>query len=265
MNVYQEETCFCMHRRPLVVLLVLVVAQVFLCGCTSSGPQDFSVSSSYTLHITTDTRIENVTLLVPIPARGDLPAIGHDPISDAFYANRFPEHITPAIVPIDGQYYLRLTAPFLSPAEPVRVNYENYTSLAGDFRPEIVPQMVETRYPFGNESLFLPKQNLALTAGSPEAVETRGINPGCRYSYTIPVYAYCENGSRIEVYSTIWGRNGWVEQFDAGALNQYSDRYHLVITGEPQGWMAADGVMTAGEGIYREWQLNASTTSGSGE
>jgi len=265
MNVYQERTDFCMRFRPLVVLLALLVAQVFLCGCLSGGPQDFSVSSSYTLHITTDTRIENVTLLVPIPTRGDLSAIGHDPISDAFYTNRLPEYITPAIVPVDGQYYLRLTAPFLSPGEPVWVNYENYTFLAGDFRPEVVSQMVNTLHPLGNESLFSPKQNLALTAGSPEAVETRGINPGCRYSYTIPVYAHYENGSRVEISSRIKSESGWAEQFDAWALNRYYDRYHLVITGDPQGWMPAGGEVTAGYGIYREWQLNFSTTSGAGK
>jgi hypothetical protein len=264
-----------MRCRLPIVLLALVVALVFLCGCISGGPQDFSVSSSYTLHITTDTRIENVTLLVPIPTRGDRPVIGHSPISDAFYSEKLPEvrsypstipeYCTLAVVPVDGQYYLRLTAPFLSPAEPVWVNYENYTFLAGDLRPDIVPQMINTLHPLGNESLFSPKQNLALTAGSPEAVETRGINPGCRYSYTIPVYAQYENGSRVEISSDIMGENGWAEQFDAWALNRYTDHYRLVITGEPQGWMPAGGEVRTGHGNYREWQLNASATSGSGK
>ena len=261
-----------MHRRLPVVLLALLVALVFLCGCLSGEPQDLSMSSSYTLRITTDTHIENVTLLVPIPTCGDRPAIDHDPISDAFYSEKLrryppypstiPEHFALAVVPVDGQYYLRLTAPFMDPAEPVWVNYENYTPLAGDFRPEVVSQMVNTLHPLGNESLFPPKQNLTLTAGSPEAVETRGINPGCRYSYTIPVYAHYENGSRVEISSNIMGGNGWAEQFDAWMLNRYYDRYHLVITGDPQGWMPAEGEVTAGYGSYREWQLNSSTTSG---
>ncbi|MDD3856793.1 MAG: hypothetical protein PHP43_01940 [Methanoculleus sp.] len=254
-----------MRFRPLVVLLALLVAQVFLCGCFSDEPQYPHTRITYELSIRTATPIENVTLLIPIPTRGDRPAIGPVSISDELYTDRLPEHITSAIVPVDGQYYLRLTAPSMDPARPIRVDYYNYTSFGDKFRPGIVPQLIDTRYPFGNESLFSPKQNLTLIAGTPEAVQTSGSYPGCRYSYTIPVYACYENGSRIEIYSDTCCENGWAEQFDAWMLNRYSDRYHLVITGDPQGWMAAEGEVTAGYGSYREWQLNASTTSGAGE
>ncbi|ABN57872.1 MULTISPECIES: hypothetical protein [Methanoculleus] len=248
-----------------IVLLALVVAQVFLCGCLSDEPQGLHTRFMHKLSIKTNTPIENVTFLVPVPTRDDLPAIGSEQISDAFYVDHLPEHYDCTIVPVDGQYYLQLTAPQMDPARPIHVDYYNYTSFGDKFRPEVVPQLIDTRYPFGNESLFSPKQNLTLIAGAPGIVETRGINPGCRYSYTIPVYAYYENGTRIEIYSDIWGENGWVEQFDAGMLNRYYDHYHLVITGDPQGWMPAGGVVTTGQGMYEEWQLNASPTSGAGE
>lgn len=266
-----------MRCRCLVVLLALVVARVFLSGCISEEPTFSSTRYDYRLFIKTDTRIENVDLLVPIPTRGNRPVIGHDPVSDAFYTDpdnlwkyppypsTLPEHYDFTLVPVEDQYYLRLTASYMDPAEQIGVDYYNRTSLGDDFRPEIVPQLIETRYPFGNESLFSPKQNLTLIAGTPGIVETRGINPGYSYSYTIPVYVYYENGSRIEIYSDIRGENEWLEQFDAWAPNQYTDHYRLVITGDPQGWMPAEGVVTAGQGIYREWQLNSSTTSGSEE
>lgn len=255
-----------MHRRLPIVLLALVVAQVFLCGCLSGEPEYLHTSLSYELYITTDTRIENVTFLVPVPTRGDRPAIGSEQISSAFYIDRLPERITPAIVPINGYYYLQLTIPSMDPARPIHVDYYNYTSFRDKFRPEIVPQLIETRHPFGNESLFSPKQNLTLTAGSPEAVQTSGFNPeGYSYAYTIPVYASYVNGSQVEIDSKIRGENEWVERFDAWALNRYTDHYRLVITGEPQGWMPAEGKMTAGEGVYREWQLNLTPTSGAGD
>ncbi|MCK9276455.1 MAG: hypothetical protein M0P22_00010 [Methanoculleus sp.] len=213
----------------------------------------------------TTTPIENVTLLVPIPTRGDRPTLGHTQISDAFYADRLPDHNTPAIVPVDGCYYLRLTVPYMDPAEPIYVDYYNRTSFDQEFRPEFVPQLINTLHPFGNESLFSPKQNLTLTAGSPEAVRTSGYNPGgYSYSYTIPVYVYYENGSQVEIYSNIRGENEWVERFDAWALNRYTDHYRLVITGDPQGWMPAEGEVTAGQGVYREWQLAPSSTPSSG-
>lgn len=266
MNVYQEGTDSCMHRRPLVALLALLVAQVFLCGCSMNEVDYLHTRFDYELSIKTTTPIENVTLLVPIPTRGDRPAIGHDPISSAFYIDRLPERITPAIVPINGYYYLQLTIPSMDPARPIHVDYYNRTSFDQEFHPELVPQLFDTLHPFGNESLFSPKQNLTLTAGSPEAVQTSGFNPeGYSYAYTIPVYASYVNGSQVEIDSKIRGENEWVERFDAWALNRYTDHYRLVITGEPQGWMPAEGKMTAGEGVYREWQLNLTPTSGAGE
>jgi len=256
-----------MHRRLLVILLALVVALVFLCGCFSDEPDFFETFHAYELRIQTTTHIENVTLLVPVPMRGDLPAIGHDPITDAFYTNRLPEHITPAIVPVDGQYYLRLTTPYMNPAEPIGVRYSNRTSLGDKLRPEVVPQLIDTRHPFGNESLFAPKQNLTLTASSSGTPNERGYyNPGGnRYSYTIPVYAHYENGTQVSISSKVTGANLWLEGFDFAGQNRYSDAYSLTITGDPQGWMPAEGKVTAGQGGYREWQLNSSPTSGAGE
>ena len=264
-----------MHRRLLVVLLALLVALTFLCGCFSEEPHNIVKFYSYSLGIKTTTPIENVTFLIPVPTRDDRPAIGSISISDEFYDPdndfhssyplRIPEHYTLTVVPVDGQYYLRLTAPFMDPAEPVSMIFHNRTSLAGDLRPDIVPLMINTLHPLGNESLFSPKQNLTLTAGSPDVVQTSGYNlRGYSYSYTIPVYAYYENGTRVDITSSMWGHNEWDAGFDGGGSNQYSDRYRLTVTGKPQGWVSAEGVMTAGEGSYREWQLNSSPTSGAG-
>lgn len=263
MNVYPR--CASPSMRPLLtVLLALVVALVFLCGCLSGEPDFFETFRMYKLHIQTDAPIENVTLLVPIPMHGDRPAIGSVLLSDAFYADHLPERYTLSVVPVDGGYYLRVAAPFLDPAEPIHVDYYNSTTLSQRFRPEVVPQLINTLHPLGNESLFAPKQNLTLTAGSPGAVQTSGAyNPdGYRYSYVIPVYAYYENGTRVEIVSVIEGTNWWREGFDRNWNNQYSDCYYLTVTGDPQGWMPAEGEVTAGQGIYREWQLAPSPTTG---
>ena len=266
-----------MRFRPLVILLALVVAQVFLCGCLSGEPEYLHMRFVYELSIKTNTPIENVTLLVSIPTSGDRPAIGPEPIFSEFYTDpdnlgkgpsdpsTLPEHYDFAIIPVEGQYYLRLTAPHMDPAEPVIVYYTHNTDLAKKFYPEVVLQLIETRHPFGNESLFLPKQNLTLTASSSGTPNRRGYyNPGgYRYSYVIPVYAHYENGTRVSISSEIEGSNRWNEGFDFAGQNRYSDAYSLTITGDPQGWMPAGGKVTAGQGGYREWQLNASPTSGS--
>jgi hypothetical protein len=268
-----------MHRRLPVALLALVVALVFLCGCISEEPENLNVRFIYELSIRTATPIENVIFLVPIPTRGDRPVIGHDSLTGAFYTDpanlgkgpsdpsTLPEHYDFAIIPVEGQYYLRLTAPFMDPTEPIIVYYARNTDLAKKFYPEVVPQLIDTRRPFGNESLFSPKQNLTLTASSSGTPGRRGYyNPeGYRYSYTIPVYAHYENGTQISIFSEVKGLNWWHEGFDFAWDNRYSDHYGLTIAGDPQGWMPAEGVVATGQGMYEEWQLNASPTSGSGE
>jgi len=253
-----------MRLRSLGVLLAFIVSLVFSGGCFSEEPTFINTRYTYGLEIKTGAPLENVTLLVPIPMRGDRAVIGPEPISAEYYTERLPDHYTCSIVPVDGGYYLQLTAPFMSPAEPVLANYYNYTYLGQKFRPEIVPQMANTLYPSGNASLFSPKQNLTLTSGSPEVVQTSGNNPGYSCSYTIPVYAQYENGAWIEIFSYVRGNNEWDEGFNENQGNYYYDSYHLTITGEPQGWTTAGGVLTAGKGNYREWQLNLSPTSGLG-
>lgn len=270
-----------MRFRLLVVLLALLVALVFLNGCLSEEPHYIYTAHKYQLEITTDTFIENATFLLPIPMRDGLPAIGYDRISDELYADHtFAGHVngapqeysrlnyTQSIVQIDGRYYLRLALPFMGGRDTILIFYNNLTALGYDnSSPVIVRQMIDTRHPFGNESLFSPVQNLTPTAGSPEKPSGSGYyDPdGYSYSYTVPVYAHYENTGRIEISSYVEGENTWGHGFDEVGSNRYTDTYNLVIAGEPQGWMPAEGVVMAGQGGYREWQLNSSTTSGSEE
>lgn len=268
-----------------VILLALVVVFVFLSGCFSEEPHYISTNYVYQIEIDTYGSIENATFLLPIPMRDGRPAIGYDPISDELYADHmFAGHIdsappeygrlnytylnyTHSIVLVDDRYYLKLVFPFIGGADSVIVFYSNLTTLGHDSSPEIVRQMIDTRHPFGNESLFSPVQNLTLTASSSGTPRGSGYyNPdGYRYSYTIPVYVRYEKGRGVEISSGVEGEDIWGYGFDGVAVNRYTDTYNLVITGEPQGWTTAEGVVTAGQGTYREWQLNASTTSGLGE
>ncbi|WP_265582391.1 YIP1 family protein [Methanofollis aquaemaris] len=236
---------------PVFALVLFFIALFVLFSNIPEGPSYLSTRYTYDLSIQTRTPIENVTFLLPAPTCGDRPAIGPEPITDAFYSDRLPENVTSALVQVDGRHYLRLTAPSMDAGEEISVSYHNYTSLSRKFGPEVVPQLIDTLHPFDNESLFAPTQ------GPPGEVKTRGNNPGFSYSYTIPVYAHYENGTRVEIASEIKGVNSWSEFFDAWMNNQYSDRYHLVISGEPEGWMYAGGTMTAGSGIYREWQVGS--------
>ncbi|MDD4255224.1 MAG: hypothetical protein PHP59_07595 [Methanofollis sp.] len=245
-----------MPRRALALPLVLFIALVFLSGCFSTEPSLLVVSYTYELQIRTDAPIENVTFLVPIPTCGDRPAVGPEPITVDFYSERLSQNITPAIVRVEGRQYLQLTAPFMHAERSIHVHYRNYTPMK-KFSPEVVPQLINTLYPFDNESLFFPKQNF-----TPKE-ETQNPDSGYDY-YTIPVYAHYENGTRVEIYSDLRGLNEWVEGFDNNCGNYYSDFYYLSITGDPQGWMPASGMMRVGSGTYREWQVEPTPDASAG-
>lgn len=240
---------------PVLALLLFVLPLIILSGSASEEPSFLSAHYTYGLTVRTETPIENVTFLLPVPTCGDSPAIGPEPITDDFYSGRLPENVTSARVLVEGRPYLRLTAPAMDAGEGISLEYQNFTSLGQNFSPEVVPHLVNILHPFGNESLFSSGQDLTRAEGSPAEVKTHGNNPGYSCTYTVPVYAYYEKGTRVEISSGIEGRNDWREFFDAWMSNHYSDRYHLTITGEPEGWTSADGRVAAGSGIYREWQV----------
>jgi len=275
-----------MCLRSLGILLALVVTLVFLCGCFSEEPRYIYTAYKYQIEIDMNTFIENATFLLPIPTRDGLPAIGHDPISGELYADHtFAGHVdgappgyghlnytylnyTQSIVLVDGRYYLQLALPFIGGRDTILIFYNNLTALGyGNSSPEIVRQMIDTQHPFGNESLFSPAQNLTPTAGSPEKPSGSGYyDPdGYDYSYTVPVYAHYENAGRVEISSRVEGENTWGHGFDEVEFNRYTDTYNLVITSNSQGWTTAEGVVTAGQGAYREWQLNSSPEASGGE
>lgn len=242
---------------PVLALLLFVLPLIILSGSISEEPSFLSTRYAYDLTIQTETPIENVTFLLPIPTCGDRPAIGPEPITDEFYSSRLPENVTSTLVLVEGRPYLRLTTPFMDAGEEISIDYQNYTSLGQNFSPEVVPQLVNTLHPFDNESLFSSGQDLTRADCSPGEVKTHGTNPGYSCTYAIPISAYYENGTQVEISSGIEGANDWREFFDAWISNHYSDRYHLTITGEPQGWISADGRVVAGSGIYREWQVGS--------
>ena len=199
-----------MRFRPLAVLLVLFVTLIFLCGCFSDEPQGLHTRFMHKLSIKTTTPIENVTFLVPVPTRDDMPAIGRNPISDAFYVDRLPEHYDCTIIAVDGQYYLQLTAPQMDPARPIHVDYYNYTSFGDTFRPEVIPQLRSTKHwypspatnPWSSRPTAEPHTD---NRQAPQGLLKRVINPGCRYSSYHPRYAYYEKKRRIENLFDIWG------------------------------------------------------------
>jgi hypothetical protein len=162
-----------------------------------------------------------------------------------------------------GDQFLRLTAETIQAPSDYGMNYGDaslrtgYTNLgyeieyehAGDY-----PYWINTRQPVGNETVFLPKDNVTIQK---PAVPTYTIGSGIRFNpvleqYQMDIYAdyNTSTGTTIHIFADIDGLNNWREEFDAWRGNSYSDYFQISFSGPVHGWDLARGELKSGEGKY---------------
>jgi hypothetical protein len=215
------------------------------------SPDLFSGDYHYNLKISVDTTISNVTLLIPLPVRNGTPQIGSLSLTPLMFDK---EGIHSSFIRTDGDWYVKIMADSITPS---REEFEYVIDQYKSQKYTGLPYLVNTRYPQGNESVFLPKSNITTKRPVPE-ISTRwgaeDYNPIIS-EYQIPAYAeYTVNNRtqalRVEVITSIEGSNNWVEQFDSWRRNQYRDETTLSLYDEANGWYLAEGKLDSGEGIY---------------
>jgi hypothetical protein len=217
----------------------------------------------YTIDLSYNTTIENVTLILPVPELNSTPffittllngtAYGVSPDWNltVFWENGTPllairaDHMVPeyhgspiAIEPgvtvlpttlVPGHEYSRDT-PVLMPVTVAVM--------------ETSGSEIDTRTPFGHEPLFFPGGNF--TPGS-------CITPGCDgpvYDHPVPVYIEYTSerpvaislSVSVEGSNSVW-RGGWQS-------NSYSDSLYLEISNGMQGWITGEGKLITAKGVY---------------
>ncbi|MDD1695767.1 MAG: hypothetical protein LUQ54_02605 [Methanoregula sp.] len=244
-------------RRTLFILLFLLVVVLF-CGwiiwqfnevTTRSGSHNYY----YSIDLSYNTTIRNVTLVVPLPEVNNTPVfiprltdgtaygISPDWNLTLVYKNNTPMLSIRAERMVPKYYgYPVAIEPGASILPTTRIPGHEYSVDAPVLMPVTINTMetsrseINTRLPVGHEPIFSPEGVFTPGSGSPF------MSNYLTYDHTVPVYiSYTADqpvllSLRVNVQgvNAVW-RGGW-------RSNSYSDTVALEITNGTQGWIDAE-------------------------
>jgi hypothetical protein len=250
----------------LVIGLVLIILTFF--GWTyyqfdQMARQSERHTYQYSIDLTYDTTIDNVTLYLPVPERNNTPFFIESLLNGTAYGvspdwnlTIVRENGTPMLairaaqmVPEYNGYPIRIE-PGVSVLPTTLVPGHEYSSNTPVLVPvsivtsELSTTAIDTRSPVDHEPVFFPKG--AFTPGT-------GISPiynGPVYDHPVPVYIRysSERPAAISLSIGVHGSNmiwkgGWQS-------NSYSDTVLVEITNDTQGWFMGVGKLSTSSGVY---------------
>jgi hypothetical protein len=254
-------------RRTLFILALILLAVIFCAWVAWQFDQASRQSERhdyfYSIDLSYNTTIENVTLFLPVPELNTTPVFITSLLNKTAYGVSPDWNLT--VVKENGTPMLAIRAARMVPEyhgypiaiEPgtsvlptTLVPGHEYSSDTPVLMPVTVAVMdtsvseIDTRNPVGHEPLFFPGGNF--TPGS-------CVTPACDgpvYDHQVPVYISYTSGRpvvislRVSVQgsNSIW-RGGWVS-------NTYSDTVVLEIADGEQGWIEGEGKLFTAEGLY---------------
>jgi hypothetical protein len=254
--------------NPWKILIALVlIALVFF--ALMSYPFDKMASQSerhmyqYSIDLSYDTTIENVTFYLPVPERNTTPffiesllnrtayGVSPDWNLSIVYENGTPMLAIQAarMVPEYHGYPIRIE-PGVSVLPTTLVPGHEYSSDTPILQPvsigvmELSTSAINTRSPVDHEPVFFPRG--VFTPGT-------SISPvynGPVYDHPVPVYIRYTSerpatiSFRIGIHGSnmIW-KGGWES-------NSYSDSVVLEIANDTQGWVMGKGKLSTADGVY---------------
>jgi hypothetical protein len=246
-----------------LVLMALVFFALVFSQFDQMGRQSERHTYRYSIDLSYDTTIDNVTFLLPVPERNTTPLFIESLLNGTAYglsmdwnlsieqengtpmlairaARMVPEyHGSP--IPID---------PGVSVLPTTRVPGHEYSMDTPILQPvsivasETITSDIDTRSPLDHEPVFFPKGVFIMGTGSPIAYN------GPVYDHKVPVYiTYTSDrpaviSLRIGIHGAnmIW-KGGWQS-------NAYSDTVVLEIANDTQGWVMGEGKLSTATGVY---------------
>jgi hypothetical protein len=250
-----------MERTLFRVLVVLAVVSVIFLAAISltlymeiAYRATLSSTYEYQVSITSDATLENVTLYIPIPARGPeasavLLGIGAGNLLG------LPKGWNTSLIGTEKFTMLEVTAreiasspigrPYLLSINPV-VHGPIDTRNAGTGDLVLVPAAERTPVVCGNmDSQASPEMRCELYQGSTYA------------DFTAP------GNVHLSIFSFLTGRNTW-DVFGPSS-NEYQDGLQVSFSGATRGWHTGEGILVTGIGDYGiEFWLQHPETPGTG-
>jgi hypothetical protein len=226
-------------------ILVVTIAFAAYSGYVTSAYLSTRTSSySYTLNITTDSTLTNVTLFIPVPADRQ----GNSPVISQFSAHEMPG------VPGSWQTtlfetgkgtLLKIHIPSLVPPAGTSPDHPYTVTLASVLPSE---KTIDTANPLTNSPVFLPVRDLQQTTCTGYGAGKEGV-PECS-AFLTSLYAdyTTDPNAAVTITSSITGVNRWTV-FEPGS-NEYTSIISLLMHGENHGWAVVKGTMANRIGSY---------------
>ncbi len=229
----------------LIAILVVTIAFTGYTGYVSGSYEKTKTSSfSYTLSLTTDHALSDVTLFIPVPADSS----GNSPIVSQYSAQAMPG--VPAswettLFDTGKATLLKIHIAELILPEGTSTNKPYTVTFTSELPSETT---IDTIGPVANSAVFRTIQNLrpADCAGSGAGI---GGNPECS-TFTTTLYAdyTADPNTAVTITSAITGTNHWTV-FEPKS-NEYTSVISVLMHGENHGWATVKGTLESHIGSY---------------
>jgi len=235
-------------RITLGIFIVILAAFVVTVSYTAFVGQAYrtSLSStySYSCTITSDSRLANVTLFIPVPAD----QAGNSPVVSQFSAQEIvgvPSDWKVTLFDTGKVTLAKITTPAIippaetSPSHPFTIRFSVNTGSK---------EVINTRSPIEQGVMFRPVQNLQKINCPAKNTGESGKN--LCYQYLIPVYAdyQAPMNASVSITSTLQGKNSW--KIIDPEFNEYQVGISIVISGDSHGWTSMKGALESNKGTY---------------
>jgi len=245
-----------------ILLMVIILALFFWQGMVIRKESEYH-ELHYQVIISTQTVLENSTLLLPVPflqnnsspgealVKGEgygippdwrlsLEQVNDTPMLKIFAGKIVPEyHGYP--IPIEPG-----STPIRTPP-PAETAYSNVTPVLIPLEFGIsqrVPRSIDTQNPFNQEPLLTYPELV-----NPIPCQGPSLHERC-YRYTAPIYVHYSSREAGNLTITIssGGMNQWWEGGWSG--NSYGEAIEVTVEDNQQGWIQGEGSLSTGSGRY---------------
>ncbi len=246
-----------------VVLIILVFFAWSFYQFDQIARQSERHTYSYSIDLSYNTTIDNVTFFLPVPERNNTPFLIGSLLNGTAYGVSPDWNLS--IVQENGAPMLAVRSARMVPeyhGKAIRIEPgvsvlpttfvpgHEYSSDTPILKPVSIGVMetrtskIETRTPIDHEPVFFPKGVFTLGLGISPAYN------GPVYDHPVPVYIRytSERPAAISLRVGVHGSNmiwkgGWQS-------NSYSDTVVLEIANNTQGWVMGEGQLTTADGVY---------------
>lgn len=238
----------------IIILLIVVAALVLFYGFTRYDESSLRSNYNFGITLTTDSKLENPTFIVPIPVGNE--ALVNMAINES---KQKPDGWNVSIIETEYGKMLKISATEFVPEVQKMVELQpgsdiptgNSYSFTRGYKDVSVSlaadHFIDTINATGNEPLLSQKFNLTLSNYG-EPLPSNRISPK-QHNYDSLIYADYTSSpdATVEVFVVLSGRNEWWQ--GDSAFNIYHERLGTTFKGEKHGWFSVTGELVEGEGL----------------